>query len=120
MWTTELKVAGIAFLMLAVVVYSSSVEKYQNYSSYYPGYGDPIYSGVTGDSAPYVNQTQQQPQQPQQQGGYNQQQQQPQQQYQQSPQQQQPLQQYQQSPQQQGYGYDQQQDGYSQQQEYYQ
>jgi hypothetical protein len=73
------KVAMIAFLILALLAYSSSVEQYQNFNGYYPGYGDPIYSGVTGDSAPYVNQNQQQqveqqqyaqqPQQNYQQGG---------------------------------------------------
>lgn len=36
----------LVLVILAILVYSRVVENYQNFS-YYPGHGDPIYSGVT-------------------------------------------------------------------------
>jgi hypothetical protein len=52
------KVLAIVFLILALVVYSrmTEIEDYQNFN-YYPGYGNPVYSGVavqnSADGAPY-------------------------------------------------------------------
>jgi hypothetical protein len=61
------KIAILAFLLLALIAYSSMTEQYQNFS-YYPGYGDPVYSGVPGNTGPYIDQTQYRGNQGQQQG----------------------------------------------------